>query len=211
MKRIISLLLSGIISIYSKIYTYGIGQRLREYKISVYTLWIKNFLGSIGRNSKIAYPCTLQGGGEKLIWIGDHSGIGHHCILGCYTKYGEQSFSPGIKIGNYCSIGDYFHIAACNKITIGDGLLTGRFVYIGDHSHGGMSWDEARIPPAKRVLKSKGEIIIGNNVWIGDRVTILGGVTIGDNTIVGAGTVLTHDVPPNTVVVGGKMTVIKQL
>ncbi len=53
--------------------------------------------------------------------------------------------------------------------------------------------------------------MIGKNVWIGDKVTILGGVNIGDNAIVGAGTVVTHDVPPNTVVGGGKMTILKQL
>lgn len=51
--------------------------------------------------------------------------------------------------------------------------------------------------------------MIGKNVWIGDKVTILGGVTIGDNAIVGAGTVVTQDVPPNTVVGGGQNDNIK--
>ena len=41
--------------------------------------------------------------------------------------------------------------------------------------------------------------MIGKNVWIGDKITIPGGVSIGDNAIIGAGTVVTHDVPPNTI------------
>ena len=86
-----------------------------------------------------------------------------------------------------------------HKITIGDGLLTVRFVYIGDNSHGGLSWEEAEIPPEKRKLKSKGEIMIGKNVWIGDKYTILGGVTIGDNVIIGANSVVPHDIPSNSV------------
>lgn len=62
--------------------------------------------------------------------------------------------------------------------------------------------EEAEIAPGKRKLKSKGEITIGNNVWIGDKVPIFGGVSIGDNVIVAASSVVTHDVPSNSMVAG---------
>ncbi len=169
---------------------------------SLYSLWICNFIGSVGINSKVFYPCRLWGGGHNRIMIGNNTTIQGHCILGCWTKYAGDFFLPSIIIGNDCNIGEYCHISAINKITIGDGLLTGRFVYIGDNAHGGMSWEEADIPPAKRKLKTKGEIMIGRNVWIGDKSTILGGVSIGDNVIIGANTVVTHDIPSNTVVGG---------
>jgi Acetyltransferase (isoleucine patch superfamily) len=117
-------------------------------------------------------------------------------------QYAGDLFSPSISIGDNCNIGEYCHISAINKITIADGVLTGRFVYIGDNAHGGLSWEEAGIPPAKRKLITKGEIMIGRNVWIGDKSTILGGVSIGDNVIIGANTVVTHDIPSNTVVGG---------
>lgn len=54
-------------------------------------------------------------------------------------------------------------------------------------------------------------ITIGNNVWIGGSATILPGVSIGDNAVVGAGSVVTRDVAPNTVVAGNPAKVIRQI
>ena len=54
-------------------------------------------------------------------------------------------------------------------------------------------------------------MIIGNNVWIGDKVTILPNVTVGDNAIIAANSVVTHDVPLNTVVAGNPAKIVKQL
>ena len=51
-------------------------------------------------------------------------------------------------------------------------------------------------------LCSKGPVVIEDNVWIGDKVTILGGVTIGDNAIIGANSVVTHDIPSNCMAAG---------
>lgn len=197
--------------LFGKVYPYRLSQRLHSVRCILYTMWIRNFIGKMGEHSIISYSCSLQGGGQKRIIIGDYTCIQSHSILGCWERYGDQQFLPSIVIGNHCSIGEYNHITSCNKITIGDGLLTGRYVYIGDNAHGGLSWEEANIPPARRHLKSKGEIIIGNNVWIGDKVTILGGVTIGDNVIIGAGSIVTHDVPSNCMAAGMPANVIKQL
>jgi acetyltransferase-like isoleucine patch superfamily enzyme len=156
-------------------------------------------------------PCILQGGGEKNIYIGSHTLIKGHCVLGCWTKYRNQQFTPKIEIGDNCNIGEYTQLSACNGIVIGEGLLTGQFVYIGDNSHGGMTWEEAEKRPVQRELKSKGPITIGKNVWLGDRVAILGGVTIGDNVIIGTNAVVTHDIPSNCVAAGIPAKVIKSL
>ena len=181
----------------------------------LYTWWMKRFIGQIGESSIIQYPCSLQGGGSRHISIGHHTCIQKHSVLGCWQHYhaydGPQTFSPEIIIGHYCNIGAYTQITACKKITIGDGLLTGRFVYIGDNAHGSLSLKEANVPPVLRHLTSKGEIIIGNNVWIGDKVTILAGVHIGDNVIIGANSVVTHDIPSNSVWAGNPAVVIKHI
>lgn len=195
----------------SKVYTYDVSLRIKNICVVIYSMWIKHFIGEVGEGSCIFYPCSLQGSGQKRIIIGDNTIIQGHCILGCWVKYFEQSFTPSIEIGNNCCIGEYNHITACNKITIGDGLLTGRFVYIGDNAHGGLSWDEAEIPPARRKLISNGEIVVGDNVWLGDKVTVLSGVHIGDNVIVGANSVVTKDVPSNTMVAGNPAQIIKRL
>ena len=178
----------------------------------LYTLWIKNFLGSVGEHSRICYPCSLQGGGQKNVRIGDHTTIQGTSILGCWTKYGKQDFpNASITIGNHCSIGEYNHITACNKITIGDGLLTGRYVIISDNSHGGLSEEEAVIAPIHRKLSSKCEVVIGNNVWLGDKVAILSGVHIGNNVIIGTNSVVTKDIPDNCIAAGVPAKIVKQI
>lgn len=202
---------SFIVFLWSKVYSYNLIEKKNKLRNAIYTLWIRNFLGGLGKSSYIGYPCILWGRGSYNITIGSGTFIQEHCVLGCWIKYGEQFFTPSIIIGNNCNIGQYSHISAIDKIYIGDDLLTGRYVYIGDNSHGGLSWEESKIPPISRKLKSKGEVVIGNNVWIGDKATILPGVTIGDNVIIGANSVVTKSIPSNTLVAGVPARIIKQL
>ncbi|SHM77479.1 transferase hexapeptide (six repeat-containing protein) [Xylanibacter ruminicola] len=211
MKLVIKKILMCLMWMASKVYPYTLSERSCGGRDCLYTMWIRNFIGYMGRHSIIAKPCSLQGCGQRRISIGDYTIIQSHCILGCWEKYGNQCFAPSLIIGNHCSIGEYNHITACDHITIGDGLLTGRYVYIGDNSHGGLSIEEASVPPVRRALKSKGNILIGNNVWIGDKATILGGVSIGDNVIVAANAVVTKDIPSNSVVAGVPARIVKQI
>ena len=203
---------SIIFRLFSLLYPYKLHQKLQSKKDILYTLWIRNFIGHVGVNSTICKPCSLQGGGQKNVSIGNHTIIQSNSILGCWVKYGEQEFpNASITIGNECSIGEYNHITACNKITIGDGLLTGRYVIISDNSHGGLSTEDSIIKPVKRRLKSKGEVVIGNNVWLGDKVAVLAGVHIGNNVIVAANAVVTKDIPDNSIVAGVPGKIIAQL
>lgn len=204
-------LLHLLFRLISLIYPYRLHTFLRRVHNAVYSAWIRNFVGNIGKDSKILPGCELQGGGQKNIHIGNNTVICRHTILGCWVKYGDQRFTPSITIGDNCSIGEYNHITSAHKITIGNGLLTGRYVMITDNSHGGLSVEEAGIPPQKRDLKTKGEVVIGNNVWIGDKAIILPGVHIGDNVIVAANSAVTHDVPSNCVVAGAPARVVKSI
>ena len=186
-------------------------EKYRYLREVLYNRAISRKLGSVGSGSTIVRPCLLQGGGLKKIHVGENTRIQSHAVLECWDKFGEQIFSPSIKIGNNCKFGEYFHLTACNNITIGDGLLTGRFVLISDNSHGKLSLAESKTPPSKRPLVSRGEIVIGNNVWLGDKVTILGGVHIGDNVIIGANSVVTKDIPSNSMAAGVPAKVLKQV
>lgn len=198
--------------LWSCIYTYRCSQWLVGKRDMLYTLWIRNFFGEVGDMCRFRYPLRLQGGGSHRIRIGDRTNISSNSVLGSWERYGkDEHFDPEIIIGKDCKIGEYCHITAIKKITIGDGLLTGRFVYIGDNAHGRLSLEEADIPPVQRQLTSKGEIKIGRNVWLGDKVTILGGVSIGDNVIIGAGSIVTHDIPSNCMAAGMPAKVLKQL
>jgi acetyltransferase-like isoleucine patch superfamily enzyme len=148
----------------------------------------------IGKN------CFLLGG--KYIEIGDHTFIGRHGVVTCWDNYMKEKFTPSIKIGNNCYIGEYCHITSINSIIIGNEVLTGRRVTITDNSHGRSLPEEMDIPPVKRKLYSKGKVVIEDNVWIGDKVSILAGVRIGKGAIIAANAVVTKDVPAYSVVGG---------
>lgn len=117
----------------------------------------------------------------------------------------EQCFNPKLIIGNHCNFGAFNHITCINKIVIGDGVLTGKWVTITDNSHGTTSMECLQIRPANRKLISKGP----KNVWVGDKVTILPGVTIGEGAVVAANAVVTKDVLAYCVVAGNPAKIIK--
>ena len=80
--------------------------------------------------------------------------------------------------------------------------MFGRMVTVTDNSHGATTIDDLSKAPHMRKVISKGEVVIGENVWIGDKATILPGVHIGKGAVVGANAVVTKDVPPFSVVGG---------
>jgi acetyltransferase-like isoleucine patch superfamily enzyme len=117
----------------------------------------------------------------------------------------------GIVIGDGARLSDYVHIGAIGNLRIGRNLLAGSKVLIIDHSHGHgyrNTPDEILVPPGERPLASRGEITIGDNVWLGDNVIVLAGVTIGDNCVVGAHSLVRTNLPANTVCGGNPARVL---
>lgn len=115
-----------------------------------------------------------------------------------------------MKIGSHCSFGAYNHITCANRVIIGDNCLTGKWVTITDNSHGETDSDSLHLSPTKRPITSKGPVVIGNNVWIGDKATILPGVTIGDGAVIAANAVVTKDVPKYSVVGGNPARILNK-
>lgn len=175
--------------------------------------WYKLLIGKVGKGTVIRRHCILDGDALGSIFIGNCCDVDTHCVLEARSLSNRKASlsEPLITIGNNCIIGQYSHITAVNKVVIGDNLLTGRFVLISDNSHGTFTEEELSIHPASRQVVSKGEVIIGNNVWLGDKVSILPGVHIGDGCIIGANAVVTHDINPYCVVVGNPGKIVKTL
>ena len=158
----------------------------------------------------VFFPKDLTSLGEDCISIGEGTHIGEHCILTAWkTTCAGGDFHPEIFIGKGCCFGEYNHITSTNKIVIGDNLLTGRWVTITDNSHGETDYETLQQPPLMRLVTSKGPVIIGNNVWIGDKATILPNVTIGDGAVIAANSVVTKNVPAYSVAAGNPAKVIK--
>lgn len=149
--------------------------------------------------------------GPEFISIGVGTCFQQFTYLTAWGMYENAELHPEITIGDFCNIGAFNHITCINKISIGNGLLTGKWVTITDNSHGLCSYEDMQIPPQKRKVVSKGSVSIGDNVWIGDKATILPGVSIGNGAIIGANSVVTKDVPAYSVVGGNPARIIQKI
>jgi acetyltransferase-like isoleucine patch superfamily enzyme len=116
------------------------------------------------------------------------------------AKYGS------LMIGSGTYVGQFSVICARQAITIGADCLIAEHVTIRDQDH-----DFGGARPTSRNGFVTEPIRIGNNVWLGAKVTVLKGVTIGDNVVVGANSVVTRDLPNNVVAAGAPARVLRQL
>lgn len=174
--------------------------------LKVYSAYICSRIRNVGKRVRFQKVASLVGG--QFISVGDDCCFARDLYLTVWG--GINATSPSVTIGNNCSFGAYNHISCINRITFGDGLLTGKWVTILDNSHGTTSWEDLHCRPWLRDVVSKGSVTIGRNVWIGDKATILPGVTIGDGVVVAANAVVTKDVPPYCVVGGNPAKIIRQ-
>ena len=106
-----------------------------------------------------------------------------------YTDFGKN-----ITVGKNVFINACCHFQDQGGITLGDNCLVGHNVIFATLNHG--------FAPEERQSMLPAPIVVGRNVWIGSNSTILQGVTIGDNSIIAAGSVVTKDVPANAIVAG---------
>lgn len=133
--------------------------------------------------------------------------------VGCrLDAIGGSDATIRIFFGDNVQLNDYVHIAAINRVFIGNNVLIASKVFISDHNHGGYSGEIHSSPmssPSLRSIISK-PVVIEDNVWIGEFVSILPGVTIGKGAIIGANSVVTFDVPEYSIVVGVPAKIIKK-
>ena len=113
-----------------------------------------------------------------------------------------------LYIGQNTSIGIYSHIAGNkNSIIIGKNVLIADKVFISTVDY---KYDDVNRPIKSQGYVSKGDIVIGDDCWIGVGVSILSGVKIGRHTVIGANSVVTRNIPPYSVAVGSPARVIKR-
>jgi maltose O-acetyltransferase len=112
-----------------------------------------------------------------------------------------------LRIGRQFCINRYSRIVAHEEITIGNNVTIGQGVAILDHDH------RYELKEAELGLDgyTTAPVRMGDNIWIGDKCTILKGVTIGSNVVVGAHTLIHKDVPSNVVIGGVPFRILKSL
>ncbi|NQX32753.1 acetyltransferase [Pedobacter boryungensis] len=156
----------------------------------------------------IRSPSDIRG--KKYISVASGFTTGKGCRLEAYPKNKKDVV---LFFGKNIQMNDYVHITAMDEVRIGNNVLIASKVYISDNSHGHYAGDENDSSPLSipkdRPYTTK-KVIIGDNVWIGEMVSIMPGVTIGSGTIVGASSVVTKNLPPNTIAVGSPAKPIKK-
>lgn len=157
---------------------------------------------AFGKRSIIIKPLKVDG--SKNITIGNN------------VRIGSQSWIAAMPLTNYekcelvfndgATIGDFNHIYATGSIIFEKEALTANFVYISDNLH---CFDNINMPIVKQSIKQLKNVVIGEGCWIGEHVSIIGS-SIGKHSVIGANSVVTHDIPDYCVAVGNPAKVIKK-
>lgn len=162
-----------------------------------------NFI--LGKNVTIESYTILDGYAAQKIILGDNAKIGSFSKLLSTSHFSK--LGVGLKMGNNSAIGDYTHFGAPGGIEIGNDVIMGS--YISFHSENHNFLDTSKLIREQGVT-SKG-IKLGNNIWVGAKVTFLDGCVVGNNSVVAAGAVVNGVYPDNSVIGGVPAKVIKTI
>ena len=147
----------------------------------------------IGRFAKIANP--------KQVYLGKEASIGKYCLLCPFHN-------AKIIFGNNVSLGWFSRVTAVNEVVIGDNVITGPNVFIGDYNH---RYEDIAKPISKQGITSPAtKVVIGEDSWIGTNVVICGNVVVGRHVVIGAGSFVNKDIPDYSVAVGNPAKVVKK-
>jgi len=156
-----------------------------------------------GKNMNLMAHSLINALCKKKVVIGDNFTLGRYAIIECTGVL--RNVGDSLSIGNNVGINHYCFIGVRGSIEIGDNVIFGPRVNVFSESH---NFGDRSIP-IKHQGTTKGKTVIGNDVWIGANASIMSGVSIGNGSIIAAGAVVTHDVPPFCIVGGVPAKVIK--
>ena len=156
----------------------------------------------------VRFPIDVRN--MKNIDFGENLTTGVGCRIECFPN--RRTSEKLLKFGTNVQINDYVHITAANSVEIGNNVLMASKIYISDCTHGSYIGNEDDSDPMSlpidRPLSVKA-VKIEDNVWLGEFVSVLPGVTIGQGTIVGANSVVSKSLPPYVIAVGSPAKPIK--
>ncbi len=158
-----------------------------------------------GKDSYIRENAQI-GGGSHII-LGEHTRISPYSRLMCFEKISGERLNPTLSIGDNCFIGRNCTISCSEHIEIGNDCLITGYVFICDSEHGMNPEYGERYEKQPMIRKNTK---IGNNVFIGEKAMIMPGVSIGDNCIIGAGSVVKKSFPNDCMIVGNPARCVKK-
>jgi acetyltransferase-like isoleucine patch superfamily enzyme len=159
-----------------------------------------------GAGSAICFPVTALYG-EDHIRIGAHTIIGPHVTLSAgISPEHVLERDTVVSIGSGCLIGRGSGIVAHESIEIGDDVFTGHHVYVTDANHG---YEDPDVPIGRQFAPPR-PVTIGAGSWLGHGAIVLPGSRIGRHVVVGAGSVVTGEIPDHSVAVGVPAKVVRR-
>jgi acetyltransferase-like isoleucine patch superfamily enzyme len=162
--------------------------------------------GRLGEGSAICFPVAALFG-EEYIRIGDGSMVGPYSSLSAGVAPGHvPDRDPVIEIGDRTVIGKGSGIVGHREIVIGDDVWTGHHVYITDANHG---YEDVHTAIGMQFAAPR-PVHIGSGSWLGHGALVLPGSKIGRHVVVGAGAVVTGELPDFSVAVGNPARVIRR-
>lgn len=158
-----------------------------------------------GGNLYIGKGCKIVN--SKVMSFGKNVSIMPYTMLVCHA-------GGHIEIGDGAEIGMFSRVASQGNVIIGNNVFSGPHIFIADYNHEYRNPDEP-IKIQGNLVKStpqfeRGGVRIGDDTWIGTNVVIAGTVEIGNHCVIGANSVVTHDIPDYSVAAGIPCKVIKQ-
>jgi acetyltransferase-like isoleucine patch superfamily enzyme len=133
--------------------------------------------------------------------------IGEHTVLEP-TVWITVGDSARVRIGSGTSLNMGVMVAAAGLVEIGDHCMLANGCFVTDANH---RFDDPEKPVPWQGFTSKGPTRIGDNVWLGAHAVVTSGVTIGERCVIGAGAVVTADIPPFSIAVGNPARVIRTI
>ncbi|MEM6486361.1 MAG: acyltransferase [Pseudomonadota bacterium] len=183
---------------------YWVKQAYLRYRSWYVDYFLRPECASLGRHATFMKPRYVVISGPN-IHIGDcFTAIAepmHRVELGVW---GREPGAGSLHIGDAVLMSPGSRISASDEIRIGNGVMLANGSYVTDSDWHTIYDRTSRSPEVTPVC-------IGDNVWLGDHATVLKGVTIGENSVVAARAVVTHDVPANVIVAGNPARVVKEL
>jgi acetyltransferase-like isoleucine patch superfamily enzyme len=198
--RVIGFVIKAAARFAALVFPNVLATRVAAAKNRLYSEWLRCFLRECGESFSTEAPVCLKGG--EYISIGPKFHARARMRLECWDEFMDERFTPSLSIGRNVSFNFNVHIGCIERVVLGNNVLLGSNILITDHCHGTMLPEEINIPPARRRLFSKGPVVIEDDVWIGENVSILPNVTIGKGSIVGANSVVTRSFEPYSVIAG---------
>jgi acetyltransferase-like isoleucine patch superfamily enzyme len=163
--------------------------------------------GSFGAGSVICFPATALVN-ERFIHIGAGTVIGPHVSLSAGMVPGQECLrARTVVIGDRCLIGRGSGIVGHLSIEIGDDVWTGHHVYITDQNH---AYDDLELPISRQASPEE-PVVIGSGSWLGHGTIVLPGARIGRHVAVGAGSVVTGELPDFSVAAGVPARVLRRV